>query len=243
MNKTIPPTDHIRHYKYDGEFYDFFAPDKFVLQEIRRRYQEFFHLTKFNQSDFILEIGSGGGYSLEIFNTIRPFYFPLDIPLNNLKRIKAQSYFSIYPTASDGYTLPYKDESFNYVIMAEVLEHLATPEIVLKEVNRVLRKKGILLISVPYKEKITYQICIHCNKPTPTHSHLHSFDESKLSQLIKKAELKPMKFSKNCNKIQSRLCLNILFKNLPFRIWKIIDNLFNFFIDKPTSLILVSQKP
>ena len=71
MDKFSPFNNHVEHYKFDGEFYDFFTPDKFVLQEIRRRYQEFSYLAKFNQSDFILEIGSGGGHNLEILKNVR----------------------------------------------------------------------------------------------------------------------------------------------------------------------------
>ncbi len=234
--------NHIRHYQLDGEFYDFFSPDKFMVQETRRRYQEFFHLQSIRKDDRILEIGSGGGFALEILNKIKPAYYPLDIPLANLARIKNSASFNVFPSSADAYHLPFREEVFDVVIMSEVVEHLAQPVDVLREVHRIMKKDGVVLISVPYKERITYQICIHCNKPTPTHAHLHSFNQQKLARLVSDSGFRPYRFAKNCNKIPNRLHLNLFLKTFPFEIWKIMDHIFNFLFDKPTSLILVSHK-
>ncbi|OGM04074.1 hypothetical protein A2715_04950 [Candidatus Woesebacteria bacterium RIFCSPHIGHO2_01_FULL_39_32] len=45
--------------------------------------------------------------------------------------------------------LPYKSNSFDKVIMSEVLEHLQDDKVGLKEVYRVLKPNGILCLSVP----------------------------------------------------------------------------------------------
>lgn len=234
--------DHITHYQLDGEYYDFFSPDKYMLQEIRRRYQEFFHLYRVNRHHRILELGSGGGFAVDVLKKWSPFFYLVDIPINNLKKIKQQAAFPLFPAAADAYSLPFKKDSFHLVFMAEVLEHLFDPAKVLREIHRVLRPDGNLLFSVPYKEKITYQICIHCNQPTPTHSHLHSFDEKKLKELLIQAGFQPIRFSKNCNKIPNRLHINYLFRNLPFPFWKIMDHFFNFWFDKPISIIGLARK-
>lgn len=235
-------SDHIQHYQRDGDYYDFFSPDKLMLQEIRRRYQEFFHLYRVESTDRILELGSGGGFSTETLKNKSPLFFPLDIPVGNLKRIRQQVSFPVYPAAADAYKLPFKENVFQLVIVAEVLEHLSEPLLVLKEIRRVLKPAGKLLISVPYKEKISYQICIHCNLPTPTHSHLHSFDEMKLTQLVSDAGFRTVKITRNCNKIPNRLHLNHFLRKVPFPCWKVIDHIFNSIIDKPISIILLSQK-
>ena len=241
MESHIRYSNHIKHYKVDGEYYDFLEPDKFMIQNIRRRYQEFLNLYKVKENDKILEIGSGGSFIIEFLkNNIN--YYPLDIPINNLKRIKETSKIPILPISADGYFLPFKENSFNLIILSEVLEHLAEPDKVLQQIHRVLNKNGKCLISVPYKEKISYQICVHCNKPTPINAHIHSFDEKTLSLMTKKAGLNPNKLTKNCNKISHRLHLNVILKFLPYPIWKLMDIIFNFFFDKPASLILLSTK-
>ena len=127
-------------------------------------------------------------------------------------------------------------------MMSEIIEHLNHPLDALKEANRVLAANGKLIVSVPYKEKISYQICIHCNKPTPTHSHLHTFTGDNFKELLMKAGLNPIKFSKNVNKVLNRLHINYYLKSVPFRLWKLMDSFFNLMIDKPTSMIFVCKK-
>ena len=45
--------------------------------------------------------------------------------------------------------LPFEDRSFDYVIMLEVIEHLENPYFVLKEINRILKTGGVLILSTP----------------------------------------------------------------------------------------------
>jgi len=45
--------------------------------------------------------------------------------------------------------LPFKDESFDSVVMDNVLEHIADPNRILSEVRRVLVQNGILVVGVP----------------------------------------------------------------------------------------------
>jgi len=47
--------------------------------------------------------------------------------------------------------LPFRSEIFKKVLFLDVLEHLKDDETILKEINRVLKKNGVLIISVPHK--------------------------------------------------------------------------------------------
>lgn len=47
--------------------------------------------------------------------------------------------------------LPFENESFDVVTMLAILEHLSYPEDILKEIHRVLKKDGRLIITVPSK--------------------------------------------------------------------------------------------
>ncbi|WP_430466471.1 class I SAM-dependent methyltransferase [Winogradskyella ouciana] len=50
----------------------------------------------------------------------------------------------------DGITMPFENESFDCAFGTEVLEHCPEPEIVLKEVNRILKPNGIFFFTVPF---------------------------------------------------------------------------------------------
>lgn len=50
----------------------------------------------------------------------------------------------------DGKTMPFNDNSFDCAFGTEVLEHCPEPEIVLKEVVRVLKPNGVFFFTVPF---------------------------------------------------------------------------------------------
>jgi len=50
----------------------------------------------------------------------------------------------------DGKIIPFNDQHFDSIITTQVLEHVFEPEPLFKEMNRVLKDNGILLITVPF---------------------------------------------------------------------------------------------
>jgi len=53
--------------------------------------------------------------------------------------------------------IPFSEGYFDGVLCAEVLEHLAEPEIGIKEINRVLKKGGYLYLTVPQEWCLHYE--------------------------------------------------------------------------------------
>jgi SAM-dependent methyltransferase len=47
-------------------------------------------------------------------------------------------------------TLPFEDETFDAAMLTQVLEHVRTPDVAVREAHRVLRKGGPLLVTVPF---------------------------------------------------------------------------------------------
>jgi 2-polyprenyl-6-hydroxyphenyl methylase/3-demethylubiquinone-9 3-methyltransferase len=50
----------------------------------------------------------------------------------------------------EGTDLDFDDESFDTVLLGEVLEHLVAPDRILEEVTRVLRQEGLVVITTPF---------------------------------------------------------------------------------------------
>ena len=51
---------------------------------------------------------------------------------------------------ADAKKLPFKENSFDMALLLKVLEHVDSPEKVIKEASRVLKPNGVLIISVPF---------------------------------------------------------------------------------------------
>jgi SAM-dependent methyltransferase len=52
---------------------------------------------------------------------------------------------------ADACNLPFRDFSVDFVLCSELIEHLLNPDECLKEVARVLRKGGLILVTTPMK--------------------------------------------------------------------------------------------
>lgn len=55
-----------------------------------------------------------------------------------------------------GSPLPFENDSFDSVSMIEVLEHICDQKTILKDIHRVLKHKGILIITVPKKHIFSF---------------------------------------------------------------------------------------
>lgn len=100
----------------------------------------------------VLEIGCGRGFYLKALKEIRPKMEITGIDLNEEYLQRAKKYINnneIKIIKGDVTKLKFKKNSFESVIASEVLEHIKRDDVVLKEVERVLKPGGIVMISVP----------------------------------------------------------------------------------------------
>ncbi len=95
----------------------------------------------------VLDFGCGLGGFLEGLGELGEKVFPADISVESLAHCTDRGYPG--GVVSDGYALPYEDESFDLVCMFDAIEHIEDAERVLREIKRVLRPGGLALASVP----------------------------------------------------------------------------------------------
>ena len=68
---------------------------------------------------------------------------------NNAIKLDIAPYKGVNVVA-DAHNLPFKDNSFDNVMLIEVLEHLKAPAKAVSEMHRILDKKGKLVLAVPF---------------------------------------------------------------------------------------------
>jgi len=88
----------------------------------------------------------------------------------------------------DGDPLPFPDETFDMVILSEVIEHLFYYEEIVKESGRVLKRGGLFIGSTPNAFNLRARIGFLLNRPGKAFNdaHIRFFNLQILSRLLKK---------------------------------------------------------
>ncbi len=139
----------------------------------------------------ILDVGCGRGFLLQKLSKrveSGAKLFGIDISPKLVEIAKSNN-----PEADiqvgDAEALPYPDNSFNFVFMTEALEHMLDFSKALSEIRRVLRPRGILVVTVPNRDWASYDFYdkMRNHALQPVDDHYFRFDE--ISGLLKDASL------------------------------------------------------
>lgn len=105
-------------------------------------------------SSKLLDLGCSIGLTLSVVGQYFPNYIGCDIYEEKitatnklLERLKMKKNTVLY----NGSKLPFKDNTFDIVTSIEVTEHSKNPQRMIKEIQRVLKKDGIVQITTPNK--------------------------------------------------------------------------------------------
>jgi len=155
-------------------------------------------INKFMQeSSAVLEVGCAEGHYVRYAVSMSPFVVGLDISQNYLLKAKAASRHSHEHATrteyveADAERLPFRDKCFSLVLCLDVLEHLPEPLWAIREIKRVVKKKGILLLSVPtIKSSITSFVhrlpsSLPVLKAKGEGGHIHQFSSYELIEKLR----------------------------------------------------------
>lgn len=117
------------------------ASDNYVFQRSILAYHKAAELVRGD----VLEIGTGMGYGVEVVAPAARCYVTID---------KTAAYAVDLPSnvefrQMEVPPLVFEDESFDYVISFQVIEHIKRDREFVREVSRVLRKGGAFIVSTP----------------------------------------------------------------------------------------------
>ncbi|NVM19059.1 MAG: class I SAM-dependent methyltransferase [Candidatus Lokiarchaeota archaeon] len=97
-----------------------------------------------------IDLGSSGNSILSFLDNIKhkSFFDIADLPLNQYKNNNV-----CYPICGDLNNLPYRDGTFDFISALDVLEHIKNDRLAVSEISRILKKNGIVVITVPHRMK------------------------------------------------------------------------------------------
>jgi len=237
----MPGMDYRTHYHQDSELFDYFEKKTGATEHDERRVHEFILSCVPKNTASILDAGCGSAWAAKYCTPKGMFFCSMDI-----STINPTHALSLYPSsnhaglAADTFHLPFRDGSFDVVIASEIIEHVVNPSAFVLELLRAIKPGGSLIITTPYKEVLKYSLCVHCNRPTPLHSHLHSFNEQMLAGYgAKKSRVQWKTFG---NKALIFLRTYPLLRFFPFPLWKIIDMSANAVLNKRAHILATYTK-
>ncbi len=128
----------------------------------------------------VIEIGMNRGYgSLRIAPAARSF---LGVDLQFAHAAQARAEAGVAAVQADGLKLPLRAESMDVVVTFQVIEHVWDDRAFLREIRRVLRPRGVLLVSTPQARSRLFFRQMPWNE-----EHLREYEEEALRERLSEA--------------------------------------------------------
>ena len=242
-NSAADAFDYADHYEKDAVCFDYFEEQVFPATRFeQRRLHELILSFVPADAEKILDIGCGNGWVAEACLPAGKTVVSADISITNPRKA-LEKYPSPrhYGLVADALHLPVKPDFFDVIIASEIMEHVISPDIFVKNLYRAVKPGGRVIITTPYHEKLEYSLCIHCNKPTPRHAHLHSFHEKNLAGIMPEGSTYTM-FS-FMNSYLLKLNTHVILQYLPLSFWRKTDKLAEWVRPSALRFIMIIEKP
>lgn len=166
-------------------------------------YRDWRTLSYIRDEKIILDIGCGEGITLE--NLLRKFPGRTIMGIDNsLENVAICEQHQLPARLGNAYELSFADSSIDCCVFMEVIEHLEEPVTALKEIHRVLRKKGLLLLLFPNDPlfKAARLIFLKFKEAFAPSGHVKQWTPLEMQKTLEEAEFE----------IEEMQCL-------PFKLW------------------------
>lgn len=183
---------------YNSEWNDIYNEKKFDVNEStidtienRRDLENLSTLKKYSGAgNELLEIGIGKGFFLS--SAENEGFKVTGVELNKENCMKAKDVLSSSSTIinSDIYEANLKSNFYDCVYMKDVFEHVPDPLIMLREINRVSKKGGVIFIEVPNIEGLVFKITKQKHSTIFGFEHLNYWSPKTLTEILNRAGYK-----------------------------------------------------
>lgn len=240
---SVTDFDYAAHYTTDAEEFDYFAQkDRLTSTHLRLLRTTAMGMAP-PDTALLLDVGCGSAFVASHFCPRGVRVVSMDIAhANALKAITTFPFDNHAAVVADAYHLPFADGTFDCIIASEIIEHTVDPQGFVASLLVKLKPGGTLIVSTPYKERIAYSLCIHCNRKTPHNAHLHSFDEEKMRRIVAPLPADIVRMRLVGNKLLLRTHLVMPLSHLGLPVWRFVDRLLNRLVRKAEHFIIVIKK-
>lgn len=146
---------------------------------------------EYKENGFALDIGCGSGSYLSLLKHYGWKVFGVD--LSQKAAESAKKNFGIDVHIGELESIPFPPNTFDYINMSHVLEHVASPVDTLKKVKELLKPGGIVYAEVPNYESFSRKRSQEYWYPWETPRHLFMFSPQTLEQAFKESGLEIIK--------------------------------------------------
>jgi SAM-dependent methyltransferase len=160
------------------------------------------------QKGKLVEVGSGFGYLLEFFKHDGWDVLGIEPNRGVSRYAQTQLGLDVMPVILETAQLP--DASVDVLVMLHVIEHVPDPLATLKEVYRVLKPGGIVVLETPRYDTWLFKILGKRERSLSCEGHIYFFTTDTLQKMANKAEFKTLK----TDYVGRSLTLDRLFYNL-----------------------------
>lgn len=192
--------------KYSSKNYiKYTHPSSLYQYTVARFFHDFYSIYCKTGARSILEIGCGEGFVLDYLAKRNPDLDLIGVDLNKeavgmASRVSASV---IKYVCADGRNIPFRDNSFDLVILSEVLEHVEGPEHILESAIRV--SKSYLLATVPLEPYFQgVADALHGLKLAHDPDHVNFWTKSKFKRWLN--HYTPILHYEICDLYQVALC-------------------------------------
>lgn len=162
----------------------------------RKYIEEYFEyhlkeIERFNGKGNLLDVGCAFGYMLNVAN--RRGWKSEGIDISKYAVDYAKNNFNLNVKHGKFEEVHYKQNSFNAIVMNDLIEHIPTPQIYIEKAHNLLKKNGILFISTPNSNSLSFRILGKRWLQIMQEDHLYLFNPNSIRFLLEKSGFKILK--------------------------------------------------
>ncbi|MFX1277126.1 MAG: class I SAM-dependent methyltransferase [Promethearchaeota archaeon] len=130
-----------------------------------------------------VDLGCSGNSFLYFLDNVKKksFLDLVELPLRQYRLIP-----NSHPICSDISNLPYREKTFDFLSALSVLEHVKNDKQAISEISRIMKKEGIVIITVPHGMK-------YFTTQDKLIGHYRRYETSQIVDLFNKNDMKVMK--------------------------------------------------